>query len=349
VAFEANAHLLEIEEHAFNACRSLQNISIPSSTTILHKSCFVVCTSLSSFTFEQGSLLTDIREHIFFKDSSLKVICLPASLQRFDSSALFESDISVITVEDGNQFFRIEEDFLWNIDEFAIVRYLGSSPEIQINPEIRELSRFCFSFCRFSCVVFESESELDRICESAFEKCSSLKSICIPSTVTVIGRQCFINCKALVSITFESGSRLEEIPEKAFFGCERLRSICIPESVRSLSASGFRGCSALSDVQFEPGSKLQEISAMALSGCKNLKLVCIPASVQSVDSDWMKHSAIKMLVLESGELFSKRTETDLSAVAEVCVPEGDLELICGDYAVRDCCDVPGFVSLVKMN
>jgi hypothetical protein len=52
--------------------------------------------------FESGSKLTRIEAREFYGCSSLESICLPASLQKIDGSALAHTRISMITVEEGN-------------------------------------------------------------------------------------------------------------------------------------------------------------------------------------------------------------------------------------------------------
>jgi hypothetical protein len=44
--------------------------------------------------------------------------------------------------------------------------------------------------------------------ELAFEYCSSLESICNPSSIEIIPESCFSNCETLVNIIVGSGSRL---------------------------------------------------------------------------------------------------------------------------------------------
>jgi hypothetical protein len=69
---------------------------------------------------------------------------------------------------------------------------------------------------------------LERIEKSAFRG-SGLTSILIPSSVVVLGKGSFSECKSLESVTFESDSRLERIEESVF--CESgLKSIEIPSS-----------------------------------------------------------------------------------------------------------------------
>jgi hypothetical protein len=43
----------------------------------------------------------------------------------------------------------------------------------------------------------------------AFQACSSLESICIPSSVETISTSCFIHCFNRCTITFERRTRLD--------------------------------------------------------------------------------------------------------------------------------------------
>lgn len=65
--------------------------------------------------------------------------------------------------------------------------------------------------------------------DSAFEGCSSLKSITIPDGVTSIGDDAFRDCSSLENITVPDG--VIYIGEWAFYDCSNLESITIPHSV----------------------------------------------------------------------------------------------------------------------
>ena len=83
--------------------------------------------------------------------------------------------------------------------------------------------------------------------DSAFERCSSLERINLPSNaarffilflhskghfgaqVTHIGRSCFAHCTALKKLVLPSS--VTYIGDNAFLGCSALRQLVIPDSV----------------------------------------------------------------------------------------------------------------------
>jgi hypothetical protein len=62
-------------------------------------------------------------------------------------------------------------------------------------------------------VTFESNSKLLQIESRAFNECSSLPSICIPSSVKILYARCFDQCSSLSNVTFGPSSRLSQIEE----------------------------------------------------------------------------------------------------------------------------------------
>jgi hypothetical protein len=105
----------------------------------------------------------------------------------------------------------------------------------------------------------------------------SSRSIVIPSSVLVLEKGSFYECKSLESVTFETGSRLERIEESAF-SRSGLKSITIPSSVIVSGKESFRECKSLKSVTFESGYRLERIEESAFSR-SGLKSILIPSSV----------------------------------------------------------------------
>ena len=79
-----------------------------------------------------------------------------------------------------------------------------------------------------------------------FNGCISLSSISIPSSVSVIGDQCFCMCSHLLSIIIPSSVCV--IEKECFYGCRSLSSISIPSTVSVIGKECFYGCSLLSSI-----------------------------------------------------------------------------------------------------
>lgn len=77
----------------------------------------------------------------------------------------------------------------------------------------------------------------------AFNECVGLVSVTIPDSVTDIGSGAFNNCMGLISVKLGSG--LTSIGNKAFCYCIGLTMLEIPAGVTSIGTEAFTGCNGL--------------------------------------------------------------------------------------------------------
>lgn len=103
-------------------------------------------------------------------------------------------------------------------------------------------------------VVFGTD--LYKINDNAFQKCTSLQEIKIPNEVSAIPQYCFDGCTSMSKIALPKN--LTEISSYAFQNCSTLRTITIPDEVTNLVIKGyaFKGCSLLTN---ETVSKLAQL------------------------------------------------------------------------------------------
>jgi hypothetical protein len=162
MSFQSNSPFIRIESSAF-AGSSLQTILIPCSVKILCSSCFSFCESLSSISFESNSRLTRI-ESSAFSYSSLQSIVIPLNVRFIDGSAFCYVNLSSITIENGNNRYVVENDFLIDFVDHQLIRIFSKSTTITIPKDIEILCSNCFSLHRFSLSLsFELHSRLRRI------------------------------------------------------------------------------------------------------------------------------------------------------------------------------------------
>ena len=129
-----------------------------------------------------------------------------------------------------------------------------------------------------SITYYRTTYSVTSIGSSAFEGCTGLTSITIPSSVTSIEYDAFFGCTGLTSITIPSS--VTSIGVWAFFGCTGLTSITIPSSVRSIGESAFAACTGLTSITIP--SSVRSIGEGAFSGCIGLTSITIPSSVTSI-------------------------------------------------------------------
>jgi len=119
---------------------------------------------------------------------------------------------------------------------------------------------------------------LTAIGSNAFQYCSSLQSITLPSTVKEIGEYTFNSCNSLKEVVLNEG--LEKIGGHVFAGCTSLQNITIPTTVDDIGSSAFFSCTNLRDVVFKEGTK--RIKTGAFEWCTSLERITIPSTVVEI-------------------------------------------------------------------
>ena len=126
--------------------------------------------------------------------------------------------------------------------------------------------------------------------ENAFANATTLKSVTLPNTLTVIGKNAFYRCGALTTINL---SNVTEIYENAFSGCSALQVVNL-SNITKIGATAFSGC-ALRELNLPANI---EIGKDAFLHCSFTK-----ATVSADAIGYMPHSVTELVVL-SGEILS---------------------------------------------
>lgn len=107
--------------------------------------------------------------------------------------------------------------------------------------------------------------------KEAFLKCTSLTSVTIPSSVTSIEYGAFDRCSGITSVIMFNG--IKSIGDGAFMGCAKLTSVTIPESVTSMGEGAFIECAKLTSITIPDG--VANINKFTFMQCTNLTSVTI--------------------------------------------------------------------------
>ena len=116
-----------------------------------------------------------------------------------------------------------------------------------------------------------------RIYEHAFNSCTSLTSITIPSSVTHIGNYAFYSCLNLSSVTIPDS--VTSIGNYAFYGCSSLTSVKTLGGVTYIGNYAFARCSSLTSVNIF--DSVTSIGDYVFESCSSLTSVNINISDMS--------------------------------------------------------------------
>jgi hypothetical protein len=126
-------------------------------------------------------------------------------------------------------------------------------------------------------VVFPKDVKIPN---SAFEGCTNLVAVEIPSGVQFIGSQAFQGCTNLSAVKIPG--TISQIGGNAFYGCTSLAKVSFASSIYMprIYTGTFQKCSSLNHVALP--ANLHQIDAYAFDGCSSLSSISIPASVDTV-------------------------------------------------------------------
>lgn len=175
----------------------------------------------------------------------------------------------------------------------------------------------------------------------------------IPSTVKIIGKQAFMYCDSLGTVTLpnsidsigplafsKSGIKavtlsnsLRRLSKGTFDGCQLLVSANLGDSLKSTGKQSFLNCRNLSTVTLP--NTLKEIASETFGGCSKLTAISIPSSVKNINYAAFRSSGIKTIVLPDS---ITKVPTSLFAYCKhlVSVTFGNMVDTIGDEAFYLC-------------
>ena len=279
-----------IGTRAFYGCESLKSITIPGSVEKFGKGIFFGCTGLTSVILQNG--ITKIGDEMFWYCTSLESVRIPDSVKVIGDAAFRECvRLNNVVIGKGVEI----------IDGGAFC-YCDNLTSVSIPDNVKIIGAGAFSTCGYLKTVTLGKG-LERIEQTAFYECHKLTDITIPHGVISLGHAVFDSCYSLKTVTipdtvtyigedaFHDCSNLTDIiiPDSVTFlgsyalsGCSNLKSAVLPKNITIISAGLFDGCSNLSSIIIP--DKIESIEYCAFGGCESLKSIIIPKSVEYIDN-----------------------------------------------------------------
>lgn len=307
--------LTAIETHAFENCPGLTEITIPDGITDLRGYTFSDCTGLTTVTLPDS--VTGIEDHVFANCTALADVHYSGTREQWAQVAVGRNGNDALQ---NAQFHYEEAPDLTADYEYedlgdgtaAIVAYKGTDTDVVIP------------------AVLDGKSVV-RLKE-AFLSAGGVQTVTIPSSVTAIDRDAFMQCPSLTDISVDSAcssyasqdgvlfnkdkttlircpegrsgvytipSGVSRIGDAAFRTCESLTEIVVKDGVREIGISAFSQCSALTHMTLPQG--IMEIGDAAFQLCGRLAEINIPKSVKIIkDSTFLYCRSLPDIELPEG-------------------------------------------------
>lgn len=148
--------------------------------------------------------------------------------------------------------------------------------KLKILPNSTVEVRFSESYKEYDTIIIPDvvhingmEMSVTNIGEDAFNDCSKLKKIVLPSQLRHIDKRAFSGCTELTNITVPS--TLINIGDYAFYRCKNLMFLDFPHGLQSIQRYAFSNCIGLVRITLPPS--VGYVGSKAFESCTNLTVI----------------------------------------------------------------------------
>lgn len=190
------------------------------------RSCHVDASDVSLLNMDSSNLV-DVNGLSYFIDdanSCAKVVGL-------------SKDFDLILNKPSRKIIRIESSVSYNGKHYSVTSIDDSCFEgcsdlnlVVIPNSIEKIGAKSFARSSLKSVVFEHDSKIDSIRESAFEN-SSIEFITLPKSLTFVDRSAFANCENLLVLMIENPDL--NVSADSFSNCKNLSHMFIPCNIKN--------------------------------------------------------------------------------------------------------------------
>ncbi len=293
-----------IEAGAFSNCRKLVSLTIPKQVANIGYLAFSGCYSLESLVVDPlNPAYSSLDGVLLNKAQTLLLKCpearsghfeIPKSVTLITNDAFFGcANLESLSVDPLSPVFSSLDGVLFNKAQTALVIYpAGRIGDYRVPNGIESIGPTAFSGCK-NLIHIELPTSLTSMENNAFLDCTALESIAVdplnPAYASVDGvvfnrtrtkLLCYPRGRAG---SFTMPGTIPDINSDLFSGCARLASITLEEGITNIGDRAFRYCSGLTNITL--AQSVRSLGDLAFSGCSSLTDITIPPGLTRMGDD----------------------------------------------------------------
>ena len=289
-SFVVPAEVTKIHDYAFYEASNLTDLTFAGGTEdmIIGASAFERCYGLVNVVLPDNVVFVGARA--FYYCSALETLTLSKNLESFDYTVVeLCKKLSSITVStDGlGEKLASKDGVLYNADFTELLIYPANKADVTeffVPETVKVIASHAF-YENSSLNKVVLKEGLVEIGTYAFDGCSALTEINIPSTVQLIGRRAFGRTYYLTNISFTTGGDdLLIVEYEAFYSAgayeDGIELVVFPARIFSIGERAFYD-SAVKNILFEDNSSLQSIGRSAFMDSKIVSIT-IPDGITNI-------------------------------------------------------------------
>lgn len=303
--------------------------------TSIGENAFEGCDTLVKIRIPDG--VEEIKDYAFFGCENLTEVEIPVSVSLISEEDVFSecTNLKAIKVADSNPNYLSDDGILYNKGKTKLLRC----------PPAGKTG------------VFSVSDSVTEIGHSAFDECSKLTEIILPSGVVRIREIAFTNCTGIDKVEIPSNVTL--IGGRAFWGCTNLKAINVAEDNQNYASDEgvLYNKAKTTLIQCPPAGKTGEflipdsvivIGFSAFCGCDGLTEVVFPSSTAISGISFEEHTGLNRVDILSGvtEIGESAFE-DCTGLRKIIIPDSVSEM--GTYAFYGCTNLESIVLSINLD
>ena len=238
------AGITEIPDRAFSNCPALTEVTIPATVERVWALSFVGGGMRNEDIYVKRFVVEDSEEPIYCMDGG--AFSMPIS-EGINSAYMGRNIINIRSWD--NSVLTSENNFRW-------------VNELVVGPEVTTITDCAFCFSNLTSITFCEGSKLQSIGYQAF-RYSGLTSAILPNSVTTIGEHAFDHCSSLAEINIPTS--LTVIPRYMLMD-SGIKNLIIPATVTTLSEDALTNTTSLASITIEDSDNPLLFYSWYLSG-----------------------------------------------------------------------------------